>query len=97
MEQKVKIGFLGAGNMGTAIMKGIAGSTLAAQVELYAYDRMTEKIAALTEIGVTACCSEAEVVQQCERRITIPMKGDMESLNAAMAAGIMMWEMTKPR
>ena len=34
MEQKVKIGFLGAGNMGTAIMKGIAGSTLAAQVEL---------------------------------------------------------------
>lgn len=39
----------------------------------------------------------AEVVQQCERRITIPMKGDMESLNAAMAAGIMMWEMTKPR
>jgi len=56
MEQKVKIGFLGAGNMGTAIMKGISGSTLAAQVELYAYDRMTEKIAALTEIGVTACC-----------------------------------------
>jgi len=47
-------------------MKGIAGSTLAAQVELYAYDRMTEKIAALTEIGVTACCSEAEVVQQCK-------------------------------
>lgn len=39
----------------------------------------------------------AEVVQQCERRITIPMKGYMESLNAAMAAGIMMWEMTKPR
>ena len=37
------------------------------------------------------------VVQQCERRITIPMKGYMESLNAAMAAGIMMWEMTKPR
>ncbi len=38
-----------------------------------------------------------EVVQQCDRRITIPMKGYMESLNAAMAAGIMMWEMTKPR
>lgn len=37
------------------------------------------------------------IVQQCDRRITIPMKGYMESLNAAMAAGIMMWEMTKPR
>lgn len=38
-----------------------------------------------------------EVVQQCDRRITIPMQGHMESLNAAMAAGIMMWEMTRPR
>lgn len=38
-----------------------------------------------------------DVVQQCERKITIPMQGYMESLNAAMAAGIMMWEMTKPR
>lgn len=66
MEQKVKIGFLGAGNMGTAIMKGIAGSPLAAQIELYAYDRMAEKIAALAEIGVTACHDEAEVVGQCK-------------------------------
>ncbi len=38
-----------------------------------------------------------EIVRKCDRRITIPMKGYMESLNAAMAAGIMMWEMTKPR
>jgi TrmH family RNA methyltransferase len=34
-------------------------------------------------------------VQRCERRLTIPMQGTIESLNAAMAAGILMWEMTK--
>lgn len=38
-----------------------------------------------------------EVAQECERRITIPMGGHTESLNAAMAAGILMWEMTKNR
>ena len=46
MEQ-VKIGFLGAGNMGSAIMRGIAGSKLSEQVALYAYDHMPEKTAAL--------------------------------------------------
>lgn len=38
-----------------------------------------------------------EVIRRCERRITIPMQGNIESLNAAMAAGILMWEMTKGR
>ncbi len=31
----------------------------------------------------------------CARRLTIPMAGRAESLNAAMAAGIVMWEMTR--
>lgn len=31
----------------------------------------------------------------CRYRITLPMKGKAESLNAAMAAGILMWELTK--
>ena len=35
------------------------------------------------------------VASRCEHRITIPMHGTIESLNAAMAAGILMWEMTK--
>ena len=33
--------------------------------------------------------------QACRYRITLPMKGKAESLNAAMAAGILMWELTK--
>lgn len=37
----------------------------------------------------------AEAVSVCEKKIIIPMRGNAESLNAAMAAGILMWEMTK--
>lgn len=37
------------------------------------------------------------VISRCDRRITIPMHGNIESLNAAMAAGILMWEMMKGR
>lgn len=66
MEQKVKVGFIGAGNMGTAIMKGIAGSEMAQQTELYAYDQMQEKVAALAQYGVGACASEKEVAETCK-------------------------------
>ncbi len=34
-------------------------------------------------------------VSACDERITIPMKGSAESLNAAMAATVIIWEMTK--
>ena len=35
-------------------------------------------------------------VAVCRKRVTIPMAGRAESLNASMAAGIVMWEMTRP-
>ncbi len=38
--------------------------------------------------------SEAEAAL-CDERITIKMNGNIDSLNAAMAAGIFLWEMTK--
>ncbi|MCM1316030.1 MAG: RNA methyltransferase [Muribaculaceae bacterium] len=34
-----------------------------------------------------------EVSARCDRRVTIRMNGNINSLNAAMAAGILMWEM----
>ena len=36
-----------------------------------------------------------DVIHSCRHAVTIPMKGGAESLNAAMAAGILMWEMMK--
>lgn len=36
-----------------------------------------------------------EVINACSERITIPMKGRAESLNAAAAASIIMWELVR--
>ena len=38
---------------------------------------------------------DQEVADCCDVRMTIRMKGMTESLNAAMAAGILLWEMTR--
>ena len=50
----INIGFIGAGNMGTAIMKGIASSSLGEKVKLFAFDPCAEKIQALKEYGLLA-------------------------------------------
>ena len=36
-----------------------------------------------------------DLVSVCSYPVTIPMKGNAESLNAAAAAGIIMWEMIR--
>ena len=36
-----------------------------------------------------------EISQRCSKRITIEMKGSINSLNAGMAGGILMWEMKR--
>lgn len=36
-----------------------------------------------------------EVIAGCQTAVTIPMQGGPESLNAAMAAGILLWEMMR--
>lgn len=35
------------------------------------------------------------LINSCSQQITLPMKGKAESLNAAIAAGILMWELTR--
>lgn len=37
----------------------------------------------------------SELVALCDKKVTIPMLGRAESLNAGMAAGILMWEMMR--
>ncbi len=60
------IGFIGAGNMGTAIMKGISSSRLGKNINLFAFDPSTEKVNALSEYGVAACSSEKEIMDKCK-------------------------------
>lgn len=60
----IKIGFIGAGNMGSAIMKGISKSSVDA--ELFAFDPDSAKVASLSEYGVKACSGETELVSACK-------------------------------
>lgn len=59
------IGFIGAGNMGYAIMKGISGSKLKDSVKLFAYDKFAPSLERAESIGVTACKSCAGVAEKC--------------------------------
>lgn len=54
----MKLGFLGAGNMGTAMMRGIAASALCKNgeiSEIFAFDTDADKLAALRDAGVKSC------------------------------------------
>jgi pyrroline-5-carboxylate reductase len=62
---KINIGFIGAGNMGSAIMKGIAGSQLKNSVQIYAVDHNKDKLDALSEYGVSPCADEREIMEKC--------------------------------
>ena len=66
MSQKIKVGFIGAGNMGYAIMKGIAGCELAQKMEISAFDPDTAKLDKLKEFGVKAYSSGIEILQNCK-------------------------------
>ena len=46
-------------------------------------------------IGNEANGLKDEVIKKCQNSLMIPMKGSAESLNAASAANIIMWEMSK--
>lgn len=60
------VGFIGAGNMGYAIMKGIASCELAQQTKLYAFDPDADKRARVTELGATACENGTDVLKACK-------------------------------
>ena len=62
----VSVGFIGAGNMGYAIIKGISGSSLKDSVKLFAFDPKKEALERLSELGVSAVNSEAELVEKCD-------------------------------
>ncbi|MEE1219239.1 MAG: RNA methyltransferase [Ruminococcus sp.] len=59
----------------------------------------------LTEVDFSGSCMavignegnglKPETIAKCNQRITIPMNGKAESLNASVAASIIMWEMVK--
>ncbi len=59
-----KVGFIGVGNMGYAIIKGVSGN--AENTEIYAYDKDAEKIKRVEELGAYSCTSEQNIVEKCK-------------------------------
>ena len=62
----INVGFIGAGNMGYAIMKGIAGSKLSKTISLCAFDKYTPVLERLDGLGVSRLASAAEVAEKCK-------------------------------
>ena len=52
LEFMINVGFIGAGNMGFAIMKGVCESSCSDKISLFTYDIDDEKIKRLEEYGV---------------------------------------------
>ena len=46
-------------------------------------------------VGNEANGISSDLAEHCDVKVTIPMKGKAESLNAAVAAAVLMWEMCK--
>lgn len=63
--EKIKVGFLGTGNMGGAIIRGIAAS-YGADAEIYAYDPDPSKLSELEKSGVKAVSSEGDICEKCK-------------------------------
>lgn len=61
----IKVGFIGTGNMGGAIIRGIL-SVYGSNAEIHAYDRDEEKLSELVKQGVIAASSEGEICERCK-------------------------------
>lgn len=60
-----KIGFIGTGNMAYAIISGMLKNGTDPK-SLFAYDTDSEKLAQISEKGILACGSAAELLENCE-------------------------------
>lgn len=67
MKTKIeKLGFIGAGNMGTALIKGLIISGLYQSNQLLASDRNTEHLKKISEqFGLKSCPSNKDLVREC--------------------------------
>lgn len=63
----MRIGFIGTGNMGTAIIKGYLAVHQGEEKNISAYDKDTDKLNALTgELGIKGCGSVEKLMEQSD-------------------------------
>ena len=61
-----KIGFIGAGNMATAIINGLIAQNNGETGFISVFDVSDEKLALMDKLGVNTCSCAAEVVEQSD-------------------------------
>jgi TrmH family RNA methyltransferase len=61
------------------------------------YDRIDWREPSAIIVGGEAHGASRQAIRLADARVTIPMPGDMESLNAAVAAGILLFEVVRQR
>ena len=61
----LKIGFIGAGNMATAIIRGMIGKGGYQPESIFAYDLNPLQLEKIGELGVQAMASAVEIVKRC--------------------------------
>ena len=67
MFQTMKIGFFGAGNMATAIIKGAASANAVTGENIYIYDTDIDKMKAKgSEFSINCCLSPEELISSCD-------------------------------
>ena len=82
------VGFIGAGNMGFAIMKGIAGGSMAKDTQIFAFDPDASKTGRLAELGIRTCADGMEVMQSA-KFVFLAVKPQMfDTVLEQIAAGV---------
>jgi len=84
----MKISFIGAGNMATAIIKSIVLSGRVAADSIYVYDKLEDKTDALCSLGINKCLSVADAVNSAENLLLAVKPQDYEDvLNSVRNSG----------
>jgi pyrroline-5-carboxylate reductase len=60
------LGFIGAGNMGFALIRGFSASQAAKGIQLHVYDALPEKRQELADAGYSVLESEIEIAKACK-------------------------------
>ena len=83
----MKLGFIGTGNLATAILRGVVASGMTDANEIAIFDINEEKTAQLgAELSVKPFSSAAEIVAQCENVVIAVKPKDIASLIESVRA-----------
>lgn len=83
----MKLGFIGTGNLATAILRGVVASGTVGADEIAIFDINAEKVSQLSaELSVNAFSSASQVISECENVVVAVKPKDIASLIESVRA-----------